>query len=747
MERFQVKYLRNLPGRAALAAVAAAIAGLTTNAFASGDYGPPYTMFKAYTKPDIPNARFQAGDLGVLQPGMRRVYLYTAWRAIMLGAPVGKQPGSDKGLDRADGSAFAQGWDSAPEGSPSADLVARAAKVLNVQPDDPAARKIVACPEAANAYAGALLRRLDARPDTSRARVEAWLRAQYQVGEACQGAEDARYASPSDKPARIVPPQPLPTTEPAYWRQLRDYQRAAWQFHGAHYAESTALFERIGATPDHPMQALGAYLALRSEVRRAVAGAPQAARDARERQAQALDKRGDAILADASLQSMHEPTRALLRSMRVRLTPEARLDELNRYLDDPAHDPFALDRLGDWSVLMDGAKPEPLRERHAFIDWIDTVQACASSSDGACTVPARHALERWQQRSAKARGHTDPWLVAALMLAETMPPALEQAALAVDAADPAWPTVRYHLARLYRLAGKRDAARAVADAALQRRLSPSTRNLFREERFAVATSVRDAGAYLLRVNVDMSDRDAAAAPAEDAINDDGLAWFNRGLATADMLDLARLDTLPQPLPARIAGAAWIRAALLDQVETGRAAADLLARLVPATADAAARYRRAATPAERRHAALVASVSFGLSADLDMHAQPVERDTPGDATASAWCSFKPDSDASPPSFVWRLPALPELGDTAARRTELGRLAQLKTATGTLGDDVLQWAETHPGDAELPWLLHVVVQSTRGGCLDPDAKALSRKAFALLHKRWPRSEWARATPYFY
>jgi len=243
------------------------------------------------------------------------------------------------------------------------------------------------------------------------------------------------------------------------------------------------------------------------------------------------------------------------------------------------------------------------------------------------------------------------------------------------------------------------------------------------------------------------DRAATAAPAEDEINDDGLAWFNRGLATADMLELARLETLPQPLRARGAGAAWIRAALLDQPETGRAAADLLARLVPATADAVARYRRAATPAERRHAALVASVAFGLSADLDMQAQTVERGTPGDVTASAWCSFKPDPSAAPTSFVWRLPAMPELGDAAARGSELERLMKLKTATGTFGDDVLQWADTHPADPELPWLLHVVVQSTRGGCLDPDAKALSRKAFALLHKRWPRSEWARATPYFY
>ena len=722
----------------------AAIAAVAANAFASGDYGPSYTMFKAYTKPDIPNARFQAGDLGVLQPGMRRVYLYTAWRAIMLGAPVAQKPGTEKGLDRADGSAFGYGWDHVDGEDTSADLVGRAAKVLNIKIDDPAARMIVACPAAANAYAAATLRQLEARPDATRARVDAWLRAQYQVGESCQRAEDARYAYRTGKLPDIVAPQPLPATEPAYWRQLRDYQRAAWQFHGAHYAESTALFDQIGATAGHPMRGLGAYLALRSEVRRAVAAVPQTPRNERERQAQRLDKRGAAIVADASLQPMHEPARALLRSMRVRLTPEARLDELNRYLDDPAHDPYALDRLGDWSVLMDEAKPEPLRGQYAFVDWVATLQDCAASRDGSCAVPARHALERWQ-RGTKPRGHTDPWLVAALMLSEALTPALEQAALAVDSSDPAYLTVRYHLARLYRLAGKRDAARAVADAALKGKLSPGTRNLFREERFAVATSVRDGGAYLLRANVDMASPDAA--PAEDMLNDDAIAWFKRGLAAADMLELARVESLPQPLRARIAGAAWIRAALLDQPETGRAAADLLARLVPATGDMATRYARAATPAERRHVALVASVAFGLSADLDMTAPPVTRIEAGDATASAWCSFKPDRLGEPTTFTWRLPATPELGDTAARRAELGKLEQLKTATGTFGDDVLEWADTHPADPELPWLLHVTVLSTRGGCLDKDASALSRKAHALLHKRWPKSEWARATPYFY
>jgi hypothetical protein len=184
----------------------AALAAVAANAFASGDYGPSYTMFKAYTKPDIPNARFQAGELGVLQPGMRRVYLYTAWRAIMLGAPVAKKPGTEQGLDRADGSAFGNGWDHVDGEDTSADLTGRAAKVLNVKADDPAARLIVACPAAANAHAAATLRQLEARPDANRARVDAWLRAQYQVGESCQRAEDARYAYGGGKLPEIVAP-------------------------------------------------------------------------------------------------------------------------------------------------------------------------------------------------------------------------------------------------------------------------------------------------------------------------------------------------------------------------------------------------------------------------------------------------------------------------------------------------------------------------------------------------------------
>jgi hypothetical protein len=727
-------------------ALAAAMFALAANALASGDYGPTYTMFKAYSAPDIPLAQFQAGELGVLQPGMRRVYLYTAWRAIMLGPKVAQAPGADMGLARADGSAFANGWRS-PFDDAYKELLSRGAAVMQVPVGDAAARIILACPTAANDNAIQTLHALSARPDANSERVNAWIRAQYQVGEACQQAEDSRYLfiSPGRKLPVIQPPQPLPASEPLFWRQLRDYQRAAWQFYGEHFDESTALFEQIGATKGHPMQGLGRYLALRSEVRRFAAAAKGVELARREAQAHALEQRGAAILADATLAPVHEPTRGLLRSMRVALTPETRLAELDRYLDDPSADPFAQDRLGDWSVLMDRTRPQDLRAGHDFIDWIETLHECgyAQGANGSCAIAWQHALERWQRTRSRV------WLVAAMMLAETSTPALMQAALAITPDDPAYVTTRYHIARLYRLDGKSGEARAVSDALLQRTLSPGTRNLFREERFAVATSVQDAGNYLLRTNVDTARRSPQGhEPEENEINDDGLAWFKSGLSVADMVELARLQSLPKPLRARIAGAAWIRAALLDKPGPGRQAAEVLAELVPALLDATQRYRHAASARERRHFVLVAAMSYGLSAELTWYYQPVQQVGDDVAAASNWCTFKPDEPARwPAGFVWRLPAMPEVGDVAARREELARLAPMKTATGLVGDDVLEWADSHPQDPALPWLLHVVVQSTRGGCLDPDAGALSRKAFALLHKRFPGSQWADNTPYYY
>lgn len=707
---------------------------------ASGDYGPSYMMFKAYTKPDIPLERFQAGELGVIQPGMRRVYLYAAWRAIALGAKAHSMPGSPNGLARADGSVFGYGWDVAGTDDPNiGGMRSAAAEARGLSADSPAVRAIVACPAPATAFAARTFKGLGARPDAARERVRDWLLAQLQVGQACAAAEEARYRYGRKVGLDVPLPAPLPETEPAYWRQLRQYQRAAAAFHAEHYADSTAIFDQIGATAGHPMRQFGRYLALRSEFRRDLAEDRKADPHTRERLLAALDQRANAIVADASLQPMHESTVALMRSIRARLTPEARLEELSRYLDDPAADPYALDRLGDWSSILDESPLRPDRTRHDFADWILTLRACAESTrpDTSCSLQAAQALERWGATASS------PWLVAALMLGTELPPELERAALAVAPDNPGYLTVRYHLARLYRLAGKRDQARAIDDAALALTLSPGTRNLFREERFAVATSVADAAGYLLRLNVDYLPHDAYWQ-----LNDDGLAWVNANLSVGDMLVLARQGALPPAVRARAAAAAFVRAELLADTGHALAAADVLEPLIPSLQRALDDYRHARTAPERRHALLLAALHYGLSAQLDTQPELPAAVSADMAAASNWCKFTdPGAGLWPPSFPWRLPPPPSVGDVKQAKAEMDRLARLKTATGFVGEHALRWAADHPRDPDVPWLLHVAVVSTRGGCVDADAPALSRKAYRLLHSRYADSEWSERTPYFY
>ena len=68
---------------------------------------------------------------------------------------------------------------------------------------------------------------------------------------------------------------------------------------------------------------------------------------------------------------------------------------------------------------------------------------------------------------------------------------------------------------------------------------------------------------------------------------------------------------------------------------------------------------------------------------------------------------------------------------------------KTSVETLAKPVLNWANSHPKDIQVPEALHYVVRAYRYGCDEPSLN-YSRIAFKLLHQRYPGSEWARRTP---
>jgi hypothetical protein len=87
------------------------------------------------------------------------------------------------------------------------------------------------------------------------------------------------------------------------------------------------------------------------------------------------------------------------------------------------------------------------------------------------------------------------------------------------------------------------------------------------------------------------------------------------------------------------------------------------------------------------------------------------------------------------------------DRADGKREMDRLAATPAAPSFLGTQVLEWAASHPDDARVPEALGLVVRTVKYGCKDATAVNIGRKAFVLLHKQYPKSEWARKTPFRY
>ncbi|WP_432377625.1 hypothetical protein [Duganella sp. P38] len=772
----------------ALAAVALLVAA---NAGASGDVA--YDRYTNRLGADIALNRYQAGELGVVLPSYARSYLYAAWRGVMLGAPGLKaSPGMANGLTvSVEGRPGGYGdWrESAPnnvyDGWRLAVSAALKREVLPARDKDNVAATYRACPDSSYAFATQTLNALAQREDATPVRLAAWVNTQRQVFRICGDDPEAKPPGWGQARPAVAQPAPLPASEALYWRQMQEYQLASAAFYAQDYAAANRVFARIGATDKHPLRHWGEYLALRAQARLATYVPPGVSQEERWRREREIASEGpeaaaareaaqqkvmdaiqrsiDHILADASLKDMHEDARAIGRSMRARLTPKLRFAELSKALDNPNADPYAEDKLGDWRLLADRLMPvDAMRKNVGFIDWIQSVQCYGGAQASTCAPEREHALAQWRRYARE--GNTPQarvWLMAATINHSTLPADVEKAALQVPENAPEYLTVRYALARHYRLTRQADKARVLEDAvlasgALQRAASPSARNLFRQERFAIALTPAEAAAYLMRGLAERRDADtgekAGSQPPVEELAADGQRWLNSGLATADLFALSADKRLPAALRTRIAIAAWMRFDLLGQEAPALAAAKQVEQSAPALAPVMREYQKLATVQERRHWMLVSAMKWQLTPTLngwtatraDFAQMPQD-----ETTASMWCKLpaKAGVEVDEDVATEQAPPAPETGNAAVRNKELAQLGALKTATGFVGDHVLRRAAAMPKDPELPWLLHTVVQSTRGGCLDADAKTLSKRAFTLLHKVYGNTEWAGKTPYFY
>jgi hypothetical protein len=92
-------------------------------------------------------------------------------------------------------------------------------------------------------------------------------------------------------------------------------------------------------------------------------------------------------------------------------------------------------------------------------------------------------------------------------------------------------------------------------------------------------------------------------------------------------------------------------------------------------------------------------------------------------------------------------LPELERTQGR-AEWTRLRSFAAfGPDYLCERAIAWARAHPDDSRSPEALYLAVRSTRYPPAGARVRNYSKEAFTLLHERYPKTEWARRTPYWY
>jgi hypothetical protein len=751
--------------RVAFAGLAAGIATWAGPLFGSADPGP-FPIFidrDGGTKP-AERTRLFDGRLGMLTARSPEPLLYLDWR-LLHGLAVGPAAGTalttpccgePPSLGPNDGM---YGW---LEARKIVDGVEDSPYYIATERSGPDYTSVQNCFRDAFDTASATLRDRASRFGKGSPAVRAWLRTQDAVFDAC-GSESAALP-------------PLIADAPDWLKADRAYQEAAFALYNRRNDEAARRFEAIAGDKASPWRSKGLYLKARALQREALARRDPAA-IARARSAV------KALAAAPAGTFGRGEVRRMLRALAYRDRPDALLAELETELARPKADADIAFALRDYLKLSEKASGAP-----EIADWIETLQG----GEGAPGLP--HARERWAATKDPA------WLLAALSLVEPddeAAPRLVADAAAVRRGEPAWLTAQYHLARLT-IAGTEPAVtRTRLDSILSDpSLTLGERNLFAAARTQVAADLDELARFSLR-------QAFCGGPGEYCVGDDwakddgNLApyrggWVGLGADARAIIDrlplgariaLSRSAALPEPVRLDIALTNFARAVQLGDDRSADMIATDLVRLLPQMQGDWRAVAAARAGEGKRFAQYLAMAKLpGLRTDLIAfsYTRPAGTVAEFQGRWTDWMLVPRQSGAHgdfPPPGVYQsgywidsggeTPDLTCLGscgrspfplrlpdfvaaaqsEAAVERAAFRTFDQDKpvpAGASSLWDEALALARANPKDPRSPELLYRLIRVARWG---GNHDHLGRRAFQLLHARYPKSEWAKRSPYYY
>ena len=706
------------------------------------------------------SAAYRRGELGVVRPRFARRPLVEAYRTLT-GQPAvaGVEPASTVAGARSPLDAWIAARDAAlGSPPPDPDTYRSALRFIgNYQYIDN-------CTDGAFANAVRTLSARTERFGPASPQVVDWTRAQVAVFRNC-----------GDSP--LVLPEPAPANADRIVHADRTYQTAAAYFYAMQYEEAARRFREIADDRSSPWRPQGRYLAARALIRRATVPA-QEKREI-DRFLTEAEIELNAVVADADSAPMHGPAQRLLEFVAARLHPIDRLHRVSRELASAAAP--AERALDDYRLLMDRlvgdtvdysydrvANLDDMRRDDDLTDWIMSMQ-------GGGREGAARAIAQWQHTQAIH------WLVAALWNVPANDPALPSllaAAARVDRASPAVPTLAFVRVRALIQAERTAEARSLL-ATLPTRprsgFAVETVNLLEGERLMLA---RTFGEFLLHAprsivepvfeslrganNVLESRRRTGLV----TFDEDSSIVLNQRLPLDRLVAAATQPILPDRLRRRVAVAAFTRALLLHRDAAARAVGPALSALAPQVRSDVDRYVAASTDADRRFAGLLLllrtpGMVTRVSGPDDDYSMPVVEPVRAFdhlLRRTWWCGNEtgPPGDADRPSELIGLlypsrdlpyPAFVTAAERATTERELAALRALGPARSYLAQETIRWARARPGDPDVPEALALVIEGWRWNCGDDDKWQLAREAFTILHRRYPQSDWAKKTRYWY
>jgi hypothetical protein len=559
-----------------------------------------------------------------------------------------------------------------------------------------------------------------------------WASAQDRVFENCSGNNPAY-------------PDPLPGTASTLQRADREYQIAAAHFYAEDFAEAEKRFRAIANDAGTPWRYVGAYMVARTLLREA----------SLQNNAGALPKAREQLMAissDRTAAPLDESARRLLEHLDAVEHPQTTLETLSARLSAPqSAAPSIEDAIHQSAFVLRAASFQTALAKpdipEAF-DWVQTLEK----------GDMEHALQRWRSRNSL------PWLTLALMYSSgkdsAVPELLAQAA-ALPQRSPAFGTISYNEIRLSIERGDTSGARAKLDRLLVRTSDQpdSLVNAWRSERMRVATSFDDLLRWAARKPIGAKDYLAQKANVDSEIlAEDSTYVLNYLTPLAKLNHAAHSKLLPAWSTADVALAGWTRAFMLNDLDTARELAPIVAKehsdwqstLVPETGADVDRWKFQAALLIALHRQFQPSVRVDYRTELN-------------TSGSWWCPVE-TQPATPGhgdteeihSISWRLPVvfapLKQVFSQQDRDVASHELSELHEKGSTemfLAPIIFRWAKAHPNDPQVPEALHRLVVVTRYGCRNGDAASgqISRTAFDLLHKQYPKNRWTAQTPYWF